>query len=184
MSDRESVSEQPLERLLRMQHAALTAGYSLPEAETEQRTGGLAFGVDDQRLVVALTDISDIVDYGRVTPVPCTKSWLRGVANIRGGLYSIVDLEAFLGYEVNETDTEGKFMVVNRDELGCAWLVRSIYGLRYFDDDEDDRGAAEFDERLRPYVTRAFARGNELWGMLDVNRLVDTTAFRDVKQDA
>ena len=67
--------------------------------------------------------------------------------------------EAFLGYDANQTDTEGKFMVVNRDELGCAWLVRSIYGLRYFDEDEDECGTADFDARVRPYVTRAFSRG-------------------------
>ena len=39
-----------------------------------------------------------------ITPVPLTRPWFRGVANVRGNLYSVVDFAAFVGVGAVEVD--------------------------------------------------------------------------------
>lgn len=184
MSDQDNATEQPLERLLRMQHEALTAGGGQPQAEAEPRMGGLVFGVGDARLLVSLTDISDIVECGAPTPIPRSKPWLRGVANIRGKLYSIVDFDQFLGLEPTRGEGEGKYMVINRPEIGAALLVKAVYGLRYFDESQELKGMIRTHPKVRPYVQKAYQLDDEVWGVLDVDLLVQAPEFRDVRDDA
>ena len=184
MSDSDNATEQPLERLLRMQHEALTAGGGLPQTETETRTGGLVFGVGDTRLLVALTDISDILECGAITPIPRSKPWLRGVANIRGKIYSIVDFDQFLGFAATGVGGEGKYMVLNRPEIGAALLVKAVYGLRYFDESQELKGTFRTHAKVRPYVQNTYQLNDEVWGLLDVDLLVQAPEFRDVRSDA
>ena len=80
----------------------------------------LALCVRGEATVTELTSVTDVVECPRVTPVPRAKVWLRGIANVRGSLYSIVDLALFLGYEQQTSETEGRLLVLNVGELGCV----------------------------------------------------------------
>ena len=45
--------------------------------------------------LLTLLDAGEIIPLPTLTPVPLTKSWFCGVANIRGNLYSVIDFSAF-----------------------------------------------------------------------------------------
>ena len=46
---------------------------------------------------VALHQVSEVIPVPPTVPVPLTQPWFRGVANVRGNLYSMVDFSAFQG---------------------------------------------------------------------------------------
>ena len=48
-------------------------------------------------MAAALRQAGEIFEPQGLLPVPHTHPWLIGVANLRGGLYTVVDLGAFLG---------------------------------------------------------------------------------------
>jgi len=174
--------QQPFDVLQRMQQQAAAAGYVLPElVQTEERWHGLAFAVGDTRLTAELTAFTDIVDCGAMTPVPRTRSWVRGITNVRGSLYSVVDFAQFLGYPRINTDTEGKLLVVNDSELGCALLVSSVLGMRRFDQENEYREAGEMGDAVRPYVSHAYFQDDRLWGVLDTSKLTTSEEFRSIE---
>jgi len=176
--------QQPFEVLQRMQQQAAAAGYVLPELkQTEQRWHGLAFAVGNLRLTAELTAFTDIVECSAITPVPRTRSWVRGLTNVRGSLYSVVDFAQFLGYARINTDTEGKLLVINDSELGCALLVNSVLGMRRFDHENEYRDAESIDESVRPFVRHAYLQDGELWGLLDTDKLTASEEFRNVEVD-
>lgn len=173
--------QQPLELLMRMQRDGLAAGRVMPEQrQAEPEWSGLAFAVGDVKLVTELTNVTDVVECPSVTPVPRCKTWLRGIANVRGSLYSIVDLSLFLGYEQPTSETEGKLLVLNAGELGCALLVPRVFGIRHFNEEQESQVASVLDRGVQPYSQKAFLHEGELWGVLDVKRLVEADAFRQV----
>lgn len=180
-----SADPRPFELLQRMQQQAAAAGYALPEmSQVEERWHGLGFGVGNVRLVAGLTDFTDIIDCGPVTPVPRTRNWIQGVTNVRGSLYSVVDLAQFLGFPPINVETEGKLLVINDLELGCALLVNTIFGLRHFDEKNEYQHAEVMDRSVQSFVRHAYLQDDELWGVLDVERLKSSDRFRDVEVDA
>ena len=177
----EQIPQQPLEVLLRMQRESLAAGRVMPEQrQAEPLWSGLAFSVGEIRVVTELTSVTDVVECPKITPVPRAKTWLRGIANVRGSLYSIVDLALFLGYEQQTSETEGRLLVLNAGELGCALLVPRIFGIRHFNEEQESQVISVLDRGVQPYAEQAFLHEGELWAVLDVQRLVEADAFRQV----
>jgi twitching motility protein PilI len=76
--------EQLLER---MQAAKNGAGASVAQL-------GLAIG--GARYLVDLAEVGEIVAPVPVTPVPLTRPWYLGLANVRGSLLGVIDLARYL----------------------------------------------------------------------------------------
>ena len=80
---------------------------------------------------VSLHQVSEVIPLPTLVPVPITQPWFRGVANVRGNLYSIVDFSAFQGGEPAAVGTERRVILVS-DKLvgGAGILVSRMLGLR------------------------------------------------------
>ena len=57
----------------------------------------LAFKAGGMSWLVALPDAGEVLPVPTLTSVPLTRSWVRGMANVRGNLYTVTDLAAFAG---------------------------------------------------------------------------------------
>jgi twitching motility protein PilI len=106
-------------------------------AKTEQRgQSWLAVDCAGHGVLFPLDQAGEIFDAGMVLPVPHTRSWFAGVANLRGGLHGVVDLAAFLGLRArlpHDAPREGARLVALNPSLGvnCALLVDRLAGLRH-----------------------------------------------------
>jgi twitching motility protein PilI len=93
---------------------------------------GLAMG--GRRWLLDLTEAGEIVAPGPLTPVPLTRPWYLGLANVRGALLGVIDLARYLGEEAGaEASASGPARLVTfAPSLGfnCALLVDQVYGLR------------------------------------------------------
>ena len=93
--------------------------------------------------LVDLADAGEVIPVPPITPVPLTRPWFRGVANIRGKLYSVVDFPAFLGGAAVALGEQARLLVLSeRYRMGGALLVDRSLGLRNL-------------EQLQPRETRA-----------------------------
>ncbi|MEW7848332.1 chemotaxis protein CheW [Massilia aurea] len=117
--------EQLLER---MQAAKNGAGASVAQ---------LGLGIGGARYLVDLADVGEIVAPVPVSPVPLTRPWYLGLANVRGSLLGVIDLARYLD-EDNAPATpaapgSSPRLLVFAPGLGlnCALLASSVYGLRH-----------------------------------------------------
>jgi len=56
----------------------------------------LGLMIGDQRWLVELSEAGEIVPVpDLIVPVPLTQDWLLGLVNLRGALYTVVDLQRF-----------------------------------------------------------------------------------------
>jgi len=103
--------------------------------ETTQVASWLAVECAGVGLLFSLTQASEIFTPVPLKPVPYAKPWLAGVANLRGGLVTVVDLGLFLGLrdaQALRADAGAQRLIALNAELNinCALLVDRLAGLR------------------------------------------------------
>jgi len=116
----------------------------------------LAVDCAGQGVLFPLKQAGEIFDVGSVMPVPHTQPWMVGVANLRGGLYAVIDLAGFLGLRARPPEgaaREQVRLVALNASLGmnCAVLVDKLEGLRHAADMRRELG----DEGARPAFAAA-----------------------------
>jgi len=81
--------------------------------------------------LVDLADAGEVVPVPEISPVPLTRPWFKGVASIRGNLYSVVDFPAFLGGAAVTVGAQARLLLIGaRFRMGSALLVDRSLGLR------------------------------------------------------
>ena len=169
----------PIELLREMERTVRASGVSLPEEKVvAEQWVGLGFRVGDTQLVTAMGQIQEVVPCVPLTAVQRTRPWLRGIANVRGTLLSVVDLQAYLGLEPVVIDQYTRLIVINDDALQGCLLVNRLQGLRHFDPVQDRCNPENVPERLAPYVVGGLCRDQEQWLVFDIDRLVADRNFR------
>nr|WP_315464819.1 chemotaxis protein CheW [uncultured Rhodoferax sp.] len=96
----------------------------------------LAVQAAGRRYLFPLSQSGEIVPLNRVQTVPYTVPWFKGVLNIRGGLFGVVELAAFIGTEAGESlppPSVGEPSVVTLNaalDVNCAIQIDLLSGLR------------------------------------------------------
>ena len=109
----------------------------LTAARSESATASwLAVEAGGQRYLLPLVQSGEIFSWTDMQRVPYVQSWFLGVANLRGGLYGLVDLASFLrggaGQQRGEAALGSSRLVALNPllETNCALLVDRLLGLR------------------------------------------------------
>jgi twitching motility protein PilI len=103
----------------------------LKSAEAGRSTSMLGLQVDDEAWLVDLRDAGEVIPVPQITPVPLTRPWFKGLANIRGNLYSVVDFPAFLQKRPVVLGDQARLLLLGeRFRLGAALLIDRSLGLR------------------------------------------------------
>jgi twitching motility protein PilI len=100
-------------------------------------------------LLFPLAQAGEIFGLAPLLPVPHAQPWFCGAANLRGGVWGVVDLGAFLGLggEPNAAPGEARLIALNAQlGLNCALRIDRLLGLRSAeqltpDAQGDDNGA-------------------------------------------
>ena len=99
------------------------------ESGTQVATLGITIGQDSW--LVDMADISEVLSVPNLTPVPLTKPWYRGVANVRGNIFSITDLGAYLDYGQTAQDAQSRVLLIGQKfNFNTGLLVSKVLGLR------------------------------------------------------
>lgn len=102
--------------------------------EQPQSASWLAVECAGLPLLFSLRQASEIFTPVPLKAVPYAQPWLLGVANLRGGLHTVVDLAAFLGLReaaATARSDGARLITINPDlNINCALLVDRLLGLR------------------------------------------------------
>jgi twitching motility protein PilI len=91
----------------------------------------LGVQIAGQNYLVSMTDISEVLSLPPLAPVPLTKQWFCGVANVRGNLYCVADMAAFLHQgAASGALANRRLLVAERYAVNAALLVDKVFGLR------------------------------------------------------
>jgi len=127
--------------------------------------------------LIRLDDAGEVLPLPEVTPVPLTRPWFLGLANIRGNLASVVDFAGFMGEPPTERSPGCRLVLVaERFRAHSGLVVECMMGLRNI-----HQLTAEQDGADRPWIRGAFRDiEGRRWYELDIASLVANDDYLNV----
>jgi twitching motility protein PilI len=143
-------------------------------AAADAPSARLGVQVGDELWLVRLEEAGEVIPVPPIAQVPLTRPWFRGLANIRGNLFSVIDLSAFQGREPTPQTPDSRLLLVaERYNTAAALLVNRMLGLRSLQQFEADAARAD-----RAWERARFVdRDGQIWRELGMNELVYNDDF-------
>ena len=138
---------------------------------------GVTFSVGDASMACNINRISEILSCPQATPVPGAKPWIIGLANVRGELLTVVDLNWFLTGVRTPITGRSRLLATHLNRAPIGLLIDEVYGQRHFLD--SDAVPAQLDEgsALEGIVSKQHSLGSESWMELNLDQLFNSAEF-------
>ncbi len=177
-----SESRDPFSLLVSLERRSKEQAAGLPaQEEAVEHWNGIGFELAGYQFVAAMGDVVEILHLPRFTMVPGVKTWMLGIANVRGRLLPIMDLAGFLQFKGMARNTRDKrALVIDREEIFSGLVVDAVLGMQYFPVDGFQRSVGALPEQVRPFTRGFYARGEQRWYVFDVDALLADTGFINV----
>jgi len=121
MSERVSLRDYQRGLAERLKEAGVSGGTS----------SKLAVQAGAERWLLDMAEASEVIPVPPITAVAQTRPWFKGLANVRGNLYSVVDFPAFLGGAAAPLTEQARLVLfADRFRAAAALLVTGSLGLR------------------------------------------------------
>jgi twitching motility protein PilI len=127
-----------------------------------------------------LDETDEVLPLPEISPVPLTRPWYLGLANIRGVMANVVDFGAFLGAEPTARTPDCRLVLVaDRFQSYSGLLISRMMGLRNVQNLEarETAGAAEGQSWLSNVYRDPEGR---TWNELNMAALVANETFLNV----
>lgn len=168
----------PFEILLEIERRCQLTADSLPTAgEVEDKWVGVGFRVGDDKLIADMSEVEEILDLPEVTIVPGVKSWVVGVANVRGSLLPIMDLKGYVLGEDMLNRKRGRVIVIDYKGFNTGLIVDEVYGMRHFLVKDEVFETPDVHDSIAPYVSSMFKHEGENWPVFSFKNIVEDERF-------
>ncbi|MEO7067866.1 MAG: chemotaxis protein CheW [Rhodanobacter sp.] len=137
---------------------------------------GIGFRVGARSLVSGIDEINELLAVPVLTPVPGTRPWLLGVANVRGNLVPVIDFARFLFGERTQGSDRSRLLIVRQGSGSVALLVDEVFGQRTVDEEQRRDAEREDDPRLMRFADKRV--GEQHMAIFSMSRLVRAPDFR------
>jgi len=178
--DLRSLVDNPFELLKAIEQRCLdvVAGNASDENEGAEWVG-IGFRIGNENMLIQREDIREIMTVpNTMSRVPGAKTWIAGLANLRGQLLSIVDIRQYLGGGTTQVSRAARVLVLNSREFPVGVLVDEVFGFRRFLDSEFSDESPQLVLRCERYLDGGFIRGDNQWPVFSVAKLLATQEFQ------
>ena len=104
----------PFQILLEIDQRCRVLAAGLPSQQAAvQSWSGIGFRMGERFFVAPMGEVGEVLHEPRYTLLPGVKSWVKGVANVRGRLLPIMDLCGFFGNELSPLRKLRRVLVVD-----------------------------------------------------------------------
>lgn len=134
-----------------------------------------------RHFLLPMDEVAEVMPCPPLTPVPHTREWVRGVANVRGTLIPVIDLDGFFGQGPVNMSHLTRIVIMRAGEVVAGLLVDEVLGLRPC---ERQGWLAQVPGGLEPDLARCiagvFRREDGDWPVFRPARLARNTRFMRV----
>ncbi|HVC02817.1 MAG TPA: chemotaxis protein CheW [Steroidobacteraceae bacterium] len=174
-----ALRDRPFELLKELEKRSRTNAAGVgAEAAAGGEWVGVAFRMGGETFLLAREETREVLGHpSSVTRIPGAKTWIKGLANIRGQLMPMLDLRQFLGSGVTVAGRNTRIIVVNHREVPVGLIVDEVHGFRRFAESEFSADPPPTVIRCDSYLAGAFRRSGEVWPVLSMKVLVESQGF-------
>jgi twitching motility protein PilI len=168
----------PFDILRDLESRKVKDSINLPSLDqVEDEWIGIGFRIGDSKLITSMSDVKEILELPEVTMVPGVKSWVVGVANVRGNLLPIMDMKGFLLGDNIKHRNKGRVVVIDYRGFNTGLVVEEIYGMRHFRSADVTDDAPRVHENISPYVDHVYRQDDDHWPVFSFNKMTQDKRF-------
>ena len=168
----------PMEVLRKLEALCREHAHELPlQIEIKEDWMGIGFRLGKLRLVAPLDHVVEILTYPGMSKVPGSKDWVRGIANVRGNLLPIMDMQGYLNGQSCTPNRHSRVLVVNHKGVFTGLVVDEVLGLKHFMPEQRTDEVPSADAALAPFLHFGFQIGDDHWGVFSMLQLAETPQF-------
>ncbi|RMI05123.1 MAG: purine-binding chemotaxis protein CheW [Calditrichaeota bacterium] len=131
LGDPRGLSPEEKQRILKARAAELsrprtgetsTAGEPLREV--------VVFRLGEERYAVETRHVREVLPLREITPVPCTPAFVAGIINVRGEIFSVIDLKIFFHLPAQALTDSARVLIVHNDQMAVGVLADGVEGVQ------------------------------------------------------
>lgn len=138
---------------------------------------GVVFRLGDHYLTCRIDQVSEIIAFPAITPIPGAKDWLLGLANVRGNLAPVSDLGWFLFDSRTPVTSRTRLIITQMQGRLAALVVDEVFGQRHFHTDDLKDNTDWNDTPLSGLVSNQFETSERAWGVFRIHELQRNREF-------
>ena len=138
---------------------------------------GIGFRIGTTRLLSKMGEVTEILEMPDYTRVPGAKPWVVGIANVRGSLLPLMDVQGFVTGMNLKSRRDGRVLVVGLRGTHIGLVVNEVLGLRHFSMEEQTYELPAIEAMLKPFIKLAFHREQEYWPVFNLQVLTEDERF-------
>jgi twitching motility protein PilI len=147
------------------------------EHEIQEMVSGIGFNILGQRMVAPLGEVVEIIHTPTATRLSGVQSWVVGLANVRGRLLPLFDLEAFFGGKLSPYKSRHRVLILEMGELYAGLVVSDVYGMQYFPKTLETVELSDELSNLDPYSKGSYDFNGFVWTTFSPYRLIGDPRF-------
>jgi twitching motility protein PilI len=169
---------EPFAALIALAQSSVQNAHGLPsQVEIKPHWTGVGFTLAGQRVVAPMAEVAEILSVPNITRLPGVKPWVRGVANVRGRLLPLLDLEVFFGGGLSGGRKQHRVLALEFGDLYSGLIVSEVHGMQHFPVDSFHNDIPEALMPVRPFLAGAYRQREQDWAVFSPFRLARDERF-------
>lgn len=141
-------------------------------ARESSRRELLSFRLGEQEFCLDIMAVREIRGWTEATPLPRAPDYIKGMINLRGTVFPVVDMSARFGLRPNDLASRKVIIVVWIDTKLVGLLVDSVCDIIAVNDAELQPTSELAGEAIRSLVTAVLAVEDRMLCLVALNQLV------------
>ncbi len=146
-------------------------------AQIEDDWVGIGFELCGEALIARMSEVNEILPPPDTIRIPGVLPWVRGLANVRGALIPVVDVQALLCGEYIRPGKKNRLLIIDQNDIQAGMLVSEVHGLRRFKPEDRKPEAPAAQSPLKDLIDGSFGDERRQWSVFSVKRLVGNEQF-------
>jgi purine-binding chemotaxis protein CheW len=135
----------------------------------------LSFKLDEEEFALDISKVREVLDFTKITKVPQTPAFMRGVINLRGAVVPVVDLNKKFGIKDTEKTVNTRIIIgevdIEGDNIVLGVLADSVHEVMELDP-EHIEPAPKIGTRLNTDFLKGMGKRDEEFVMiLDIDKV-------------
>ncbi|MCK5717526.1 MAG: chemotaxis protein CheW [Thiomargarita sp.] len=180
-----TLTQTPLQYLQDLEQRTKQQARGLPrQTIVEPMWRGIAFRLGETYLVTPIEQILEVILYtGQLARVPGAKSWVKGLANIRGLLLPVIDLkDCLLKSKSIVIGEQTRMLMIKQDinqqtYISAGLLVDAVLGLKAFPEFQRDQETLSKESWLTDFADGLFIYEGITWTVFDMQKFAKSDSF-------
>lgn len=180
------MSIEPFDTLLELEKQCKNHARPLPlQRDMSQGWQGLGFLLGKDYFVAPLGEIKEVIPVPKLTSLPASAEWFMGLANLRGRVLPVTDLQKFIVGVDQPLTALSRVMVIDFEQSKVGFLVSQVLGVQRFLEQPKAVQTKEdkVQDALKPYLQGFFNNTKHRWAVLSFSQLTGASHFYHVVKE-